>query len=191
MEYNNLPKFRTAVGGFNRMDVVSYIESLSLQNQQTLKKLQEENSDLRRQIAQYEAASAPSELEEAAAEPETVELEVPEAEAIAHAEPETASLKEQELAAYRRAEAAERTARTRASQLNQSVDEIFSEALSRFDNSGSEANALCEDLLSSYSRLQEALADIRVIYDETVSQLQALQAQLPICVEAEDGQEEE
>lgn len=69
MEYNNLPKFRTAVGGFNRMDVVSYIESLSLQNQQTLKKLQEENSDLRRQIAQYEAASAPSELEEAAAEP--------------------------------------------------------------------------------------------------------------------------
>ncbi len=187
MEYNNLPKFRTAVGGFNRMDVVSYIESLSLQNQQTLKKLQEENSDLRRQIAQYEAASAPSELEEAAAEPETVELE---AEAIAHAEPETASLKEQELAAYRRAEAAERTARTRASQLNQSVDEIFSEALSRFDNSGSEANALCEDLLSSYSRLQEALADIRVIYDETVSQLQALQAQLPICVEAEDGQEE-
>ena len=43
---------------------------------------------------------------------------------------------------------------------------------------------------SSYSRLQEALADIRVIYDETVSQLQALQAQLPICVEAEDGQEE-
>ncbi len=190
MEYNNLPKFRTAVGGFNRMDVVSYIESLSLQNQQTLKKLQEENSDLRRQIAQYEAASAPSELEEAAAEPETVELEVPEAEAIAHAEPETASLKEQELAAYRRAEAAERTARTRASQLNQSVDEIFSEALSRFDNSGSEANALCEDLLSSYSRLQEALADIRVIYDETVAQLQALQAQLPICVEAEDGQEE-
>ena len=190
MEYNNLPKFRTAVGGFNRMDVVSYIESLSLQNQQTLKKLQEENSDLRRQIAQYEAASAPSELEEAVAEPETVELEVPEAEAIAHAEPETASLKEQELAAYRRAEAAERTARTRASQLNQSVDEIFSEALSRFDNSGSEANALCEDLLSSYSRLQEALADIRVIYDETVAQLQALQAQLPICVEAEDGQEE-
>ena len=68
MEYNNLPKFRTAVGGFNRMDVVSYIESLSLQNQQTLKKLQEENSDLRRQIAQYEAASAPSELEEAAAD---------------------------------------------------------------------------------------------------------------------------
>ena len=42
MEYNNLPKFRTAVGGFNRMDVVSYIESLSLQNQQTLKKLQED-----------------------------------------------------------------------------------------------------------------------------------------------------
>ena len=190
MEYNNLPKFRTAVGGFNRMDVVSYIESLSMKNQQTLKKLQEENSDLRRQIAQYEAASAPSGLDEAAAVPETVEPEAPESETIAHAEPETVSLKEQELAAYRRAEAAERTARTRASQLNQSVDEIFSEALSRFDSSGSEANALCEDLLSSYSRLQEALADIRVIYDETVSQLQALQAQFPICAEAEEGQEE-
>ncbi len=66
MEYNNLPKFRTAVGGFNRMDVVSYIESLSMQNQQTLKKLQEENNDLRRQIAQYEATSAASPAEEAA-----------------------------------------------------------------------------------------------------------------------------
>ena len=189
MEYNNLPKFRTAVGGFNRMDVVSYIESLSMKNQQTLKKLQEENSELRRQIAQYEAASVPSEMEETP--PETVEPEVPEAEPIVHAEPDTASLKDQELAAYRRAEAAERTARTRATQLNQSVDEIFSEALSRFDSSSSEANALCEDLLSSYSRLQEALADIRVIYDETVSHLQALQAQLPVCVEVEDGQEEE
>ena len=43
----DISKFRSALGGFNREDVVNYIESMSLEQQKQLRKLQEENEKLR------------------------------------------------------------------------------------------------------------------------------------------------
>jgi hypothetical protein len=169
MEQNSFPKFRTAIGGFNRMDVVTYIETLAQQNQKAIKALQSENDALRRQLAQYaqeeQAESSPAE------EPEADETE---SDNIAVS---VEGLQEQELAAYRRAEAVERAAKNRAARLKDSMDDIFSEALSRFSSTGGDAAALCEDLSASYTRLQDALAEMRLIYEQASTQLQALQDQ--------------
>ena len=43
----DISRFRSALGGFNRTDVVNYIESMSLEQQKQLRKLQEENERLK------------------------------------------------------------------------------------------------------------------------------------------------
>ena len=73
----------------------------------------------------------------------------------------------------------------RAGQLQKAIDEIFTEAMRRFDSSSGEAGQLCQDLLCSYERLQTALSGIRSIYEQTSGSLQAL---LPQTKEAEAWQ---
>lgn len=169
MEQNSFPKFRTAIGGFNRMDVVTYIETLAQQDQKTIKALQRENDALRRQLAQYDQEEPAEEFPAEVTEPSET---APDDTVVS-----TEELQEQELAAYRRAEAVERAAKNRAAKLQDSMDDIFSEALSRFSSTGGDAAALCEDLSASYTRLQDALAEIRLIYEQASTQLQALQNQ--------------
>ena len=151
-------KFRTAVSGFNRTDVVNYIESASIEHQKALRKLtderdrlagenaglqtrlealqaqlqqvNEENDSLNKQLrqAKEENESLSEQLNtlaqegaELAGQLRQAESAAPQEEAKAgpDAQPEapaqdTPSVTEQELAAYRRAEQAERNAAVRA-----------------------------------------------------------------------------
>ena len=43
---SDFSKFRTAVSGFNRTDVVNYIESTSIEHQKALRKLTDERDKL-------------------------------------------------------------------------------------------------------------------------------------------------
>ena len=47
-------KFRTAVSGFNRTDVVNYIESASMEHQKALRKLTDERDKLAAENAQLQ-----------------------------------------------------------------------------------------------------------------------------------------
>ena len=81
--------------------------------------------------------------------------------------------------------AAPSAAPTEIAALQKAIDEIFTEAMRRFDSSSGEAGQLCQDLLCSYERLQTALSGIRSIYEQTSGSLQAL---LPQTKEAEAWQ---
>lgn len=187
MENTSLPKFRSAIGGFNRMDVVTYIESVSLKNAAELKKLREENATLKTQLSQYQQAI---EAQEPSAAPDadlnSCETDTPTVPEEAALQEDTAELNAMELTAYRRAEAVEREAKARADRLNQQMDAVFSEALDRIQVSGSEANALCEDLHAAYERLQESLAEIGLIYEQATEKLQTLNGSIAAIPTADE-----
>ncbi|MGM9558264.1 MAG: hypothetical protein ACI3VP_08425 [Oscillospiraceae bacterium] len=182
----DISKFRSALGGFNREDVVNYIESMSLEQQKQLRKLQEENEKLRSEknaLAELLAA-ANSDLstlrEQDAALSEQVELLAQQAAELAgqvKAEPEEAPEETSEAAepvdytsleleAYRRAEQTERNAAVRADKIYRQLTALCEHARERYSDAGDEIAALSADLTANLGRLQETLAELRLVFDE-------------------------
>lgn len=129
--------------------------------------------------AQEAAAAEAAEKERLAAEAaererlaavEAAEEQTDEADTV-EAEP---SLTEKELEAYRRAEAMERNAQLRAEKLGGKIDALCESARARCAESGGELAALRQDLGAMIDRLQETLADVQLIFDETEEAFDAL-----------------
>ena len=158
-------------------------------------KLKEEDSALSQQIVTLSqeaselaerAQRAQKELEDlkaAQAEPaqETqesapAEPEMPDGEPEADAE----NLQTQELAAYRRAEQAERNAMARARKLREQLNLLCEQSKDRYLDAGEEISALSSDLSAGLTRLSETLADIQVIFDDAENAFDELQ--LTLCV---------
>ena len=203
---SDFSKFRTAVSGFNRTDVVNYIESTSIEHQKALRKLTDERDKLSAENArlQVELAGLQKRLEQAQAdndalsgqvrslaqegsdlaeqlkkaeearqelltrpEPQPEEPETaaePEAEAAPEAQ--EPSLTEKELTAYRRAEQTERNAAVRARRIYAQLSNLCEDARTRYMDSGEEIAALAADLSTGLSRLQDAFAEVQVIFDD-------------------------
>ena len=199
-------KFRTAVSGFNRTDVVNYIESTSIEHQKALRKLTDERDKLSAENArlQVELAGLPKRLEQAQADNDALSGQVrslaqegsdlaeqlkkaeearqelltrpepqpEEPEAAAEPESEAApeaqepSLTEKELTAYRRAEQTERNAAVRARRIYAQLSNLCEDARTRYMDSGEEIAALAADLSTGLSRLQDAFAEVQVIFDD-------------------------
>lgn len=189
-------KFRTAVSGFNRTDVVNYIESASMEHQKALRKLTDErdklaveNAQLQTQLTGLQArliqvqadndalteqvntlAQEGSDLAEAAAQPQPAPEAEPIEEEPAAETPEPPaqepSLTEKELTAYRRAEQTERNAAVRARRIYTQLSNLCEDARSRYLDSGEEIAALAADLSTGLARLQDAFAEVQVIFDD-------------------------
>lgn len=209
---SDFSKFRTAVSGFNRTDVVNYIESTSIEHQKALRKLtderdklaaenarlQTEQAELQQRLEQAQAdndalseqvntlaqegaelaeqlkqseearqellirpAPQPEEPAEPAPQPEELETEA------APEEPaQEPSLTEKELTAYRRAEQTERNAAVRARRIYAQLSNLCEDARTRYMDSGEEIAALAADLSTGLSRLQDAFAEVQVIFDD-------------------------
>lgn len=168
-------KFRTAVSGFNRTDVVNYIEAASAEHQKALRKLTDERDKLAADNAalqaQLDGAAAQEtdgalqekleqlqqELEQARQEPS----EQPETE-----QPQEPSIQSKELSAYRLAAQTERNAVIRARRIYGQLSNLCEDARSRYLESGEEIAALTADLQTGLGRLQDAFAEVHVIFDD-------------------------
>ena len=196
-------KFRSAINGFNRTDVVNYVESISLDYQKQLRQLQAEieqlhtdnqsllqerdvltaktgrlETELRaaeeaRQNAETELAALREQAEQTPPEPEA-ETQPDELDA---AEPEGAEMPDpgEELAAYRRAAQTERNAATRAKRLQARVTALCDNARSRYQDTSEEITALSEDLSVGIVRLQDALSELQQIFDQSEEAFEALE----------------
>ena len=151
---SDFSKFRTAVSGFNRTDVVNYIESTSIEHQKALRKLTDERDKLAAENARLQVELAGLQKRQ---EPE--ESEEPEA-------AQEPSLTEKELTAYRRAEQTERNAAVRARRIYAQLSNLCEDARTRYMDSGEEIAALAADLSTGLSRLQDAFAEVQVIFDD-------------------------
>ena len=154
--------FRSALGGFHKGDVIAYIEKTAtqhrselLQRDQIISTLQEENRSLQQQLNLLMMATpipaAP------AAEPEPVPQSEPApapqvvAESLGDSE-----LMRMELQAYRRAEAVERKANTRARKLYQQLENVCEDTLGGFQLTDSAVKQAIEVMTAQIAVLEQA-----------------------------------
>ena len=175
-------KFRTALNGFNRSDVANYIESSSAEHRSALQALQMQIDNLTGELAQAQSAldvqvSRNAELQKQLEETETAlkstEEALDEAMTMLTEEPEPAEEEEtpdyasMELEAYRRAEAMERASSERVAKVNQQLNDLLDQVSGRYEQTGQEIQVLTEDIRINLARLEEALSDLNVIFEDT------------------------
>ena len=167
--------FRTSLNGFNREDVVHYIEYLNTKHSAEINQLNSEMDYLRKQqlpapapaedheevIAQQAArirelydrcTQLEQELEAAKAEKVPAVSEV-----VSQAAPVKTCL-EEELEAYRRAERAERYARERAELLCRQANGALADATTKVDDAARQVSEITDRVLAQLTELQDAVS---------------------------------
>ena len=184
-------KFRSAFNGFNREDVVSYLEylnnkhasqvnlltaeadSLRLQLEacaeapvctENTAALEEECASLRQQVAQLQARCA--ELEEKLARQNTAAPAVPVTPAV------------NELEAYRRAERTERQARERAELIQRQANAILSDVTFRVNDMAAQVVPVADDLLAQLKQIQDTVTASRQSFQDAVVTLNCLRSDI-------------
>ena len=155
-------QFRSAFRGFNREDVVQYIDYLNNHYSAQIEHLRE----------QLQAGPAPDAYMQArldAAEARCAQLEeqLAELQAAAPAAAPVASSSQEELEAYRRAESAERQARERAQQIYIRANAVLAEVTLKAESASAQVAASADQVAA---KLQEA----RTAFDDAVAALYAI-----------------
>ena len=170
--------FRSALNGFNREDVVRYIESLNAQHTTLVNQLKSEKQSLSDELAALKAVPA-EETVSAAAYGELVkerdalraELEALRAEAATAARQNIA---DEELAAYRRAEQTERAAKERAQQMYRQATATLADATTKVDASSALLDSIAQRVTLELSELQAAVAGSRTTLQDAVTSIAAI-----------------
>ena len=212
-------RFRAALHGFNREDVVSYIEKTAREHETELRTLQEKNENLQRQLNETTAAlesaqrnsvsqedyeSAKRRITELLTENQSLgdriaELEDSLTKAAEHG-PEMVDVTEQdltapiptvnevlpadvapskdytelELAAYRRAELAERAARERAADVYREISSVFQHGNTKLDTGKQDLEQMTRAIQDDVNQLLQVLNGIRSAYRDTELSFEAV-----------------
>ena len=170
--------FRSALNGFNREDVVHYLEYLNTKHSNQVNQLTAENETLRQQVEALPDAESQrllvASLEEKCAEltrqleqsqSRCAELEqqleqfhcaVPEQPAPVQ-EPALSPSASEELEAYRRAERIEREAKERAELVYFQANSVLAEASSKVDGISSDITEIADKVMTELTQLQVAI----------------------------------
>ena len=174
--------FRTSFSGFNREDVVHYIEYLNSKHNAEINQLNSEMEYLRKQ-PQIPAETPPAEdqteiiaqqaarirelfdrctqLEQELETAKTDKFPAAVIEVAPQPAPQPAPIKtclEEELEAYRRAERAERYARERAELLCRQANGALSDATVKVDDAAQQVSEIADRVLAQLTELQDAVS---------------------------------
>lgn len=161
--------FRSAFNGFNREDVVHYLEYLNNKHQNQVNQLTAENEELRAQLAQQPAEDQTELVEALRAQCAELTAKLEEAEARlaeqAQVQEETVPVEEpvvpdvsEELAAYRRAERMEREAKERAELVYFQANGVLTEASAKVDSVAAEITDMADHVMGQLTQLQMAVS---------------------------------
>lgn len=164
-------QFRTAFRGFNKEDVVQYIEFMNNKHKSQLEQVNTQLQNTKDELAKYKAApqddTLQKELDAARARIEELEAQLAQAPAVQA----PAAPTEQELEAYRRAERAERMAQERAAQIyaqaNAALAEVSLKVQSAVEGVKAVAEQASTQLQSTQAQLQEAVDTLAAIRPES------------------------
>lgn len=189
---SSIGNFRSALHGFNRTDVVQFIQSQTMEHEHALRVLREENDRLKDALEQkrVEAEGYLAEKEALAAQLEEILAAAPAAEEEANEAPlpdldapmaptatvvaaAATNFDELELAAYRRAEMTERMARERAAASAERMKTIFSQAEEKLNLTSQDLATMLDAFRNDCEQLQQVLATTRGIVDESSASLKA------------------
>ena len=171
--------FRSAFNGFNRQDVVHYLEYLNTKHQDQVNSLTAETDDLRRQLDSSQAQSAQIAMLEAQLSAMTEERDalrdqveqMQAAETAQEPQPETEedSQTAEELDSYRRAQQVERSARERAELVYHQANGVLNEAIAKVDTATAEITAKTDEAMSQLTQLQMAVSTSKQALQDAVS----------------------
>ena len=184
--------FRSALNGFNREDVVHYLEYLNTKHSNQVNQLTAENETLRQQVEALPDAESQrllvASLEEKCAEltrqleqsqSRYAELEqqleqshcaVPEQ----VQEPALSPSASEELEAYRRAERIEREAKERAELVYFQANNVLTEASARVDGISSDITEMADKVMTQLTQLQVAVSSSKQALQDASSIMGAI-----------------
>lgn len=180
--------FRTAFNGFNREDVVRYIEYLNTRHTAELSQLNSELEYLRSRQAEQG-----SQAEESAA-PETDPVMVQQAARIRELEAEVEALKaekeqlvqnqasvpprNEELEAYRRAERVERRAKERAEQVYHRVNGTLADATVKVEDAAALIGEMTDRFMGQLAELQTAVTGSKQALKDAAATMYTLRPEI-------------
>lgn len=189
--------FRSAFHGFNRQDVVQYIEYMNAKHSCAINQLQSEKQALADEIAQLRSRN---ELAETVAklEAENAALAAQLADAQAAADPEmeaklaevtaqrdaaleelknTRTISQEELEAYRRAERAERAAQERADQLYFQATGTLAQATTQVDDAAARFKEVADQVNAQLAQMQLAVESGKNALQDAAATMYAIRPQ--------------
>ena len=178
-----LQTFRSAFNGFNREDVVRYIEYLNTKHNDQIAQLNNELAQVRGQLAQAQAepdrqADLELRLEQAQDRCAALEAELGETAAkleLALASNHTAQVRtESELEAYRRAERTERLARERAEQLYAQANGALAEATTMVDEAAGQIGAMANNLAVQMNAFRDTVIGTKSVLTDAAAAMYAI-----------------
>lgn len=188
--------FRSALNGFNRDDVVHYIEYLNAQHASEVNQLTSEADFLRSKLEErldlpgekespVDVQALQTQLQAALEENKRLEEELRaamEARDQAQADLEDLQTRQtaaqnvtnQELEAYRRAERVERLAQERSAQVYHRVNGVLADATVKVDEAAETIGTLSDQVLSQLNQLQEAVSGSKQALQDAAQTMYAL-----------------
>lgn len=185
--------FRTAFNGFNREDVVHYLEYINTKHTNQLNQLTAENESLRERLERLPDAESQrllvesleekcrnltGQLEEATSRAETLERQLAAAQSqcaeltqAAQPEPETGltPTASDELEAYRRAERIEREAKERSELVYYQANSVLSQTTAKVDSLSADITQMADQVVSQLTQLQAAVSSGKQALQEASS----------------------
>ena len=185
-----LQTFRSAFNGFNREDVVRYIEYINNKHNDQVAQLNNELAQLREQLELAQAepnrqADLELRLEQSQEQCATLEAAL----AAANAELEATNEKlaqaletqnsaqirtENELEAYRRAERTERLARERAEQLYAQANGALAEATTLVDQAAAQIGAMSNDLAAQMTLFRDTVIGTKSVLADAAAAMYSI-----------------
>ena len=175
--------FRTAFNGFNREDVVCYLEYLKSRHASEINQLKTEAESLRAKLDAYcdrqleKQDSSGLEEENAALRQRIQELEQENqalAAQLAQQNQEPVDYPAQELEAYRRAERAERVARERANLVYAQTGAVLNQASNRVEGAIRQVTGISQQVSSQLDTLQAAISASRLALQDAADTINRL-----------------
>ena len=171
--------FRSAFNGFNRQDVVHYLEYINTKHQTQVNELTAEADDLRRQLEDLQAkttqvAELEAQLSAMTEERDALRARVEQmqaAEPVQEPRPEMdgGSQVAEELDSYRRAQQVERSARERAELVYHQANGVLNEAIAKVDTATAEITAKTDEAMSQLTQLQMAVSTSKQALQDAAS----------------------
>ncbi len=160
-------KFRREFRGFNREDVVRYIEFMNKKNTNLVNQLKAENQGLKDELTALRANSADEEKDALIA---SLQAQLDELQA----QQPPAEPADSELEAYRRAERAERAAKERAQQMYQQATATLSEATVLVDTAAQQFGTIAESINGNIRQLQAAVDSSKAALQDAAATMYAI-----------------
>lgn len=176
-----LKTFRSAFNGFNREDVVQYIEYLNNTHAAQLGQLNTELTELRSQPRE-DTSALKEELNAANARCAQLEEELAQVQAqLTALQNSPARIRaDEELEAYRRAERAERMATERVAQLYSRANGVLADATVQVDEAADRFGTMADQFAVHLTQLQTAIAESRSTLQDAAAAMYAVR---PIATE--------